>query len=153
MTGRRAAGLAILSIALGLVGYQGYKSIPWIDVAAHVHSQRGTIECGYVVVPAAAQAAITCAISAHEHHQPFTVIFTVYGIDEIISNAVVGDSRGGASEIVYATGMVSHPNTLLRRRCDLPVQLQVEPPTVYPIPRLHCAPLSNAAFERDRLLW
>jgi len=92
-------------------------------------------------------------MSAGENGRPFVVIFSVHGIDEQVSNALVGESKGSGVELVYATGMVNNANTLLRHRCGAPVQLLVDPPTTYHIPRLHCAPWPTTDFGRDRLLW
>jgi hypothetical protein len=144
--------LAVL-ILLGFVAYIGsnwYERFPWIQAAAYVHSQRGSIDCGDIVEPnyPATQAAINCATSAHEKRHPFVVIFTVHGIDDQISNAVIGDSKGSAIEIVYATGMVTDRNTLLRHHCSVPVQLQVDGSS-----RLHCAPWPPAEIEKDHFFW
>jgi len=150
------AGLLLLAlVVLGILGYWCYLRVPWIDVAASVHSQRESIHCGHVVEPDArsAKVAIDCAISAQTDRRPFVVIFTVHGTDERVSNAVVGDSKGNGLELLYATGMVVDANMLLKRRCDSPIQLQVDPPTTYHIPRLHCSPSPNALFAKDRLLW
>jgi hypothetical protein len=149
----RAAGLAIFVLGLGVLAYRAYQILPWIDIAAYAHSQRSNTDCGHVSIPLEAQRAIDCALSAQQQHLPFTVILTVHGIDDKVSNAVVGYSDGRATEIIYASGMVTNRNTLLKHRCDAPAQLQVEPATNYRIPRLHCAPLSRAAFSRDWLVW
>ena len=70
-----------------------YQRVPWIDVAASVHLQRGSLNCGHILEPdkKAAKAAIDCAMSARENDRSFVVIFSVHGIDEQVSNAVVGD--------------------------------------------------------------
>lgn len=152
----RRAGLLILSLAVfGLVGFWCYRRVPWIDVAASIHSQRGSIDCGHVFEPdaRAAQAAIDCVMSASESGRPFVVIFSVHGIDEGVSNAVVSNSKGNGVELLYATGMVSDANTIWKHRCDAPLQLLIEPPTSYRISRLHCAPWPSSEFARDRLLW
>ena len=65
---------------------------------------------------------------AREKGRPFVAIFSVHGIDEHVSNAVVGDSRAHVVEILYATGAVNNSNTLVKHRCDTPVQLWVDPP-------------------------
>ena len=87
MTKRGGVVFVAAFVLLGLVGYTWYKRFPWIDAAAYAHSQRGRIDCGHIVEPdyQGAQAAINCAISAHEHRRPFVVIFSVHGIDEQIS--------------------------------------------------------------------
>jgi len=132
------AGLLIILLAIfGAVAYWCYQRVPWIDVAAFIHSQRGGIDCGHIVEPdaKAAQAAIDCAMSARESGRPFVVIFSVHAIDEQVSNAMVGDSKGNGVELLYATGMVNDANTLLKHRCDTPVQLRVDLPSIYHIPR------------------
>lgn len=152
---RRARLLMVLLVVFGILGYWCYQRVPWIDIATSVHSQQGGVNCGHIFEPDAktAQAAIDCAISARESRRPFLVIFSVHGIDEHISNAVVVDSMGNGIELFYATGMVNDANTLLKHRCDAPVQLQVDPPTSYSIPRLHCAPWPDTNLVKDRLLW
>ena len=152
---QRAGLLIILLFVLGVLGYWGHQRVPWIDVAASIHSQRGSVDCGHISQPDAnaAQAAIDCAMSARKSGRPFLVVFSVHGIDERVSNAVIGDSRGNGIELFYATGMVNGANTLLKHRCDSPVNLQVDPPTTYHIPRLHCAPWPSTALVKDRLLW
>jgi hypothetical protein len=152
---QRAGLLIILLVVFGVLGYWCYQRIPWIDVAASIHSQRGSVDCGHIMEPdaKAAQAAIDCAMSARENGRPFVVVFSVHGIDERVSNAVVGDSKRDGIELFYATGMVNDANTLLKHRCDAPVQLQVDPPTTYHIPRLHCAPWPATDLAKDRLLW
>jgi len=153
--GMQRALTIILLLVFGVLGYWCYERLPWIDIAAYSHSQRAGVHCGHIVEPDwnRAQAAIDCAISAREHGRPFVVIFSVHGIDEQISSAVVGDSKGNAVEIVYATGMVTYRNTLMRHHCKAPVQLQLDPPTIYHVPRLHCAPWSPTEFKRDYFLW
>jgi len=98
-------------------------------------------------------AAIQCALGAHVRRQPFYITFDVYGIDEQISNGIVGDSQGNAIEIFYASGMVTSPaNTLLRYRCPTPTRLQLASPVIS-IPRLHCEPLPPATLEKDHIFW
>ena len=140
-------------LLLGTYGRSWYNRIPWIELAAYVHSQRGSTDCGHIVEPDyyAAQAAIACALSANERHQPFRVVFNVHGIDEKFSSAVVGDSKGNVVELFYGTGAVTNANTLFKHTCQLPVQFPVD--NVYRIPRLHCAPFRNDAFQRDHLIW
>jgi hypothetical protein len=155
MTKPRGLVLIVLMLGFGYVGIKWYERFPWIEAAAYAHSQRHHIDCGHVVEPdyPAALAATNCATSAHEKGSPFIVMFSVHGIDYQITNAVIGDSKAGAIEIEYATGMVTAPNTLLRRRCSVPVQLQVEPATTYHILRLHCAPWPPTEFEKDHVFW
>jgi len=152
---QRAALLPILSVVFGFLGYWCYRQVPWIDVAASIHSQRGSVDCGHLLEPdaKAAQAAIDCAMSARESGRPFVVVFSVHGTDERVSNALVCDSKGNGTELFYATGMVKDANTLLKHRCDAPLQLHVDPPTTYHIPRLHCAPWPATDIAKDRLLW
>jgi hypothetical protein len=152
---QRAWLLIILLLLFGAIGYWCYQRLPWIELAAMIHSQRSSIDCGHILEPdvKAAQAAIDCAISAREKGRPFVVVFSVHGIDERVSNAVVGDSRGNGVELFYATGMVNNAKTPLKHRCDAPVQLRVEPRTIYQIPRLHCSPWPTADFAKDHLWW
>jgi hypothetical protein len=137
----RRAGLLIILLVVFGAGYWCYQRVPWIDVAAFIHSQRGSTDCGHILEPDVkpAQAAIDCAMSARDSGRPFVVSFSVHGIDERVSNAVVGDSKGNGVELLYATEMVNNGNTLWKHRCDAPVQLRVDSPTTYHIPRLHCA--------------
>ena len=146
--------ITLLSV-VAAIGYWCYQRVPWIDVAASIRSDRGSVACGHILEPdaKAAQTAIECAMSASESGRPFVVIFTVHGIDERISNAVVGDSKGNGLELFYATGGVYNANTLFKRHCDVPAQLHVDPPTTYYIPRLHCAPWPPHNFAKDCLLW
>ena len=155
MTRRRALVLLVVLVLLGFVVYRSYILLPWIDVAAFVHSQRGSIDCGHVFEPSEGngQAFIDCAASAQQHHRPFIAIFTVGGGDDETSNAVVVDSKGNAVEIVYKTGYVTDPDVLLRHRCNAPVQLQIDDPATVLRPRIHCAPWPPTQFERDHLLW
>jgi hypothetical protein len=152
---QRAVLLIILLAIFGAVAYWCSQRVPWIDVAAVIHLQRGGINCGHIVEPdaKAAQAAIDCAMLASESRRPFVVTFSVHGIDEQFSNAVVGDSKGNGVELLYATGMVNDAKTLLKHGCDAPLQLRVEPASIYHIPRLHCAPWPTIEFVKDRLLW
>ena len=152
---QRAGLLIILLVIFGVVAYRCYQRVPWIDVAASIHSQRGSVNCGHVFEPdaKAAQAAIDCVTSAYGSGRPFVVVFSVHGIDQNVSNAVVGDSKGSGIELFYATGMVHDANTLLKRRCGAPFQLQVDRPTTYQIPRLHCVPWPPTEVAKDRLLW
>jgi len=124
---QRAALLIILLIVFGVLGYWCYQQVPWIDVAASIHSQRGSVDCGHVSEPdaKAAQAAIDCAMSAHESGRSFAVVFSVHGIDERVSNAVVGDSKGNGTELFYVTGMVNDANTLLKHRSAMPPVLEI----------------------------
>ena len=90
---------------------------------------------------------------AHERRQPFYITFDVYGVDEQISNGIVGDSQGNAIEIFYASGMVTPPaNTLLCHRCPTPTRLKLEYPVIS-IPRLHCEPTVAHTLEKDRIFW
>jgi hypothetical protein len=154
MTMRRV--VAGLGVVIGcLVGLLIFNRLPWIDIAAHFHSQRGSTDCGHVVAPdyPAAQAAIQCALTAHEQGQPFVVIFSGHGIDEQISNALVGDSNRSAVELLYATGMVTNSGTLLKHRCAVPAEIELESDSPYHIPRLHCSPWPHTRFDKDYLFW
>ena len=152
----RRAGLLISLLGVFVaIGYWCYQRVPWIDVAARIHSQRRSIECGHIFEPdaRAAKGAIDCATSALESGRPFVVTFSVHGTDERVSNALVGDSRGNAIELFYATGMVNNANTLMKHRCGTPVQLLADPQNAYHIPRFHCAPWPPTDLVKDRLLW
>ncbi len=149
---------AVLICALvpaALLAYRWYKRLPWIDLAARLHSERGAINCGHVFTPdyAAARSAVACAQSAHSQRRAFRVIFTVTGVDERVSNAVIGDSDGNATEILYATGTVVDADRLMRHACSSPAQLLVESGGAYPIARIHCAPWPTATPETNFLLW
>ena len=130
---QRAGLFIILLVVFGVLGYWCYQQVPWIDVAASIRSERGSVDCGHVLEPdaKAAQVAIDCAMSARESGRPFVVVFTVHGIDERVSNAVVGDSKGNGTELFYVTGMVNVANTLLKHRCAAPLQLTCSPKTAH----------------------
>jgi len=148
--------IIVALVVFGAFGYWCYERVPWIDVAAFIHSQTGSVRCGHISDSEpdiqAAQEAIKCAMSARESDHAFVVIFSVHGIDEQTSNAVIGHSNGKGVELFYATGSVHNANTLLKHRCDVPMQLCVDS-TIYHIPRLHCAPRPDNDFAKDRLLW
>jgi hypothetical protein len=122
------------------------------QVATYVHSQHESIDCGHFVEPDwyGAQRGIDCVISARGQRRPFTVVFDVAGIDDHFSNALIGDSSGNVVELMYATGMVIRPDTLLKHPCPAPVRLDVD--NTYRIPRLFCSP-RNHEWTRDYLLW
>lgn len=128
-------------------------------MAALVRAQKGSLHCGHLTYSGRSSRvadhnrAISCALSALEHRRPFIIIFTAQGVDERISNAIVGDSQGNVVELVYAIGMVNPANTLLKRPCDKPIRLHVDPPTAYRIPRLHCAPWPPADWGKGHILW
>lgn len=135
-----------------------YQRFPWVQWAARWHAQRGSINCGHLTTADGVphidpNAAIQCALRAHERRQPFYITFDVYGVDEQISNGIVGDSQGNAIEIFYASGMVTPPaNTLLRHRCPTPTRLKLEYPVIS-IPRLPCEPTAAHSLEKDRIFW
>src|ERR1051326_7232369 len=116
-----------------------YNRLPWLELAAHLHAQRGSIDCGHIFSRELhTDTGVQCAQSTHKNRHPFVVIFTVNGVDsDFFSDALIEDSQGKAIEIFYATGMVRHPNTLLRHTCATPVQFQVESSD---ISLLHCLP-------------
>jgi len=153
MTKPRAAVLIVILYLLALIGYRRYDRLPWIDIAAFVHSHRGSVDCGHVVEPDywGAQTAIACALSAHESRRPFSIIFTVDNIEGPVDNAIIGNSRSDVIEVVYATGMFA--SRIMKNNCNVPGQLQLEPATIYHIPRLHCTPWPPTHIERDYLLW
>lgn len=136
---------ATLVLVAGVVAYRLCDGWTVIQIAARLHSEWGSTSCGHVTnsfyhgerpLP---DAAITCAKNALEHHHAFSVIFTGYGIDAEVSNALVANSSGRAVELFYATGMVTNRNKVLRHRCDFPTRLVVEKSSPYTFPRLHCA--------------
>ena len=155
MSGTRSL-FALLALLLILyVGWRVYTRLPWIRIAARVHAEHGALNCGdvkYSEGRKAATAAINCAMAAQAERRPFRVTFSVPGTDEAVYHALVGDSQGGAVELMYAIGMVETHDTLLQHRCSSPVQLQIED-NPYGIPLLHCAPWPPNRFERDWLLW
>ena len=136
---------AILALVAGVVAYRLCDGWTVIEMAARLHSEWGSITCGHVTNSfyhgerPSPDIAITCAQNALEHHHAFRVIFTGYGIDEEVSNALVANSRGKAVEVFYATGMVTNSNKPLSHRCDFPTRLVVEKDSPYGVPRLHCA--------------
>lgn len=136
---------AISVLAAGIVAYRLCDGWTVIEIAARLQSDWRGISCGHVTNSLyhgerpSADAAITCAQNALEHHHAFAVIFTGYGIDEEFSNALVTNSKGRAVELFYATGMVTHRNKLLRHRCDFPTRLVVEKDSPYGFPQVHCA--------------
>jgi hypothetical protein len=137
--------IAILAVFAGVVAYRLCDRWIVIEIAARLRSEWGSTSCGHVTNSfyhgerLSPDVAITCAQNALEHHHAFSVIFTGFGIDEGISNALVANSKGKAVEVFYATGMVTNRNKLLRRPCDLPTRLVVEKDSPYGFPRLHCA--------------
>jgi hypothetical protein len=151
--------LAIIPVAAGLVLYRLCDGWTIIEMAARLHSQWGSTNCGHVTnsqyhgETTRADAAITCAQTAYEHRQPFKVIFTGYGNDEEISNTLVANSEGRAIEVFYATGMVTNGYRLLRHRCDLPTHLVIEKDSPYGFPQLHCAEWPPKNLDKDFLLW
>jgi hypothetical protein len=156
----RAAALIIVLILVSFLLYRLHDRLPVIDWAAHLHAARASIECGHATNSArqgavSLDAAINCALSANEARRPFIVIFTEYGTDEQISNAVIRDAKGNAIELLYATGAVGRDerNKLLKHRCNSPTQLQVEQKSSHAFPRLHCAPWPPDRFDRDFILW
>jgi len=134
---------------LAYIGYVQYERLPWIDIAVHLHAQRGAVNCGHIVGPwrneSGWRSAMDCAVSAAEKHRPFFLILTRPSIDDTFSTAVVADSGGTGVEILYSTGMEIHADTIFRHRCDSPIRLDVETG--------HCAPWPPTKIERDRLLW
>jgi hypothetical protein len=150
--------LTIILVAAGLVLYRLCDGWTIIEIAARLHSQWGSTNCGHVTnsryhgETTRADAAITCAETAYEHRQPFQVIFTGYGTDAEISNTLVANSEGRAIEVFYAPGMANEYG-LLRHRCDLPTHLVIEKGSPYGFPRLHCAEWPPKNLEKDFLLW
>ena len=107
----QVAVLVIALILLGLLLYGWYGRLPVIDWAARLHSVPASIDCGHATNSAyrseeavSVDAAINCALSANEAGRPFMVIFTEYGTDEQMSNAVIRDANGNAIELLHATG-------------------------------------------------
>lgn len=147
----------VVAIVLVAAGVLAYWRLPWLALAARAHAQRGSLNCGQLADfrsnTIAPEAAIRCALNAQQHHRPFTITFHVHGIDEQVSNAIIGDSAGNAIELFYGTGTVERRDTLLKHRCVQPTQLQIDPPTIYGIPRLHCTPWPPSALERDYIFW
>ena len=152
-------GIAVLVVGVFTVAfYRGYDRFPWVQWAAYWHAQRGSLNCGHLTTASDVphidpNAAVQCALRAHERRQPFYITFDVHGIDEQVSNGIIGDSQGNMIEIFYASGMVTPPaNTLLRYRCPTPSRLKLESPLLS-IPRLHCEPGPRATLEPDRIFW
>ena len=158
MSKRVWAALAVLVIGtIAVPAYRWYSRFPWVQWAAYWHAQRDSINCGHLTTADGVphidpNAAIQCALGAHVRRQPFYTTFDVYGIDEQISNGIVGDSQGNAIEIFYASGMVTPANTLLRYRCPTPARLQLDSPVIG-IPRLHCEPRVAHSPEKDHIFW
>lgn len=150
-----ALAVVVVLVAMGILLLRQYDRIPWVALAAHLHAQRGSIDCGHIFnteLPkggAHTDTGVQCALSAHKSRQPFVVIFTVNGIDSVFSDAIVENSQGKAIEIVYFSGMVSQPG-LFRHTCATPVQFQVESSD---ISLLHCLPWPPTNLERDWILW
>src|SRR2546427_2846988 len=100
MKKRIALVLAFLPFAFGIFLYRFCDAWEIIEMAARLHSETGSVNCGHVTnstyhgETTAADAAIKCAQDALEHHRAFRVVFTGYGIDETISNALVVESQG-----------------------------------------------------------
>jgi hypothetical protein len=143
---------------MAVSAYRWYDRFPWVQWAAYWHAQRGSINCGHLTTADGMphidrNAAIQCAMRAHERRQPFYITFDVDGIDEEISNGIIGDAQGNAVEIFYASGIVTPPaNTLLRYWCPTPTRLQLESPVIG-IPRLHCEPRAAHSPEKGHIFW
>jgi len=141
---RLGAVFATLMLLAVVVAYRLCDAWMVIEIVTRFHSERGSTNCGHVTNSTyhgerpSAEAAIACAQSALEHHRAFNVIFTGYGIDEEVSNALVADSDGKVAEILYATGAVMNRNRLLRHRCDFPTHLLIEKDSPFGFARLHC---------------
>jgi hypothetical protein len=149
------AGVVFL-VLLGTLIYRMYGwRIPWIKIDAYVRAKRGAVRCGDVTNHGGddVEGAVNCALSAHKSRRPFVIIFTVSGIDERISSAVVGDSDGNAVEILYMEGMFRKRDTLLRHVCSIPARLELERSSPYEIPRVHCAPWPPPDLEKDYIFW
>lgn len=148
-------------VVIAVVGtnrpYSWYNRFPWLRFAVAIHAHRGSLDCGHLAQGEANEkpldTSIECAVNAQHNHVPFIITFYVYGIDEQIWSGIVGDARGNATEYLYAMGMIRPANTLLKHPCAAPARLQIEPPTIYGIPRLHCTPWPAPRLERDWIFW
>jgi hypothetical protein len=108
----KRVGLVVLLITAGaaaFVLYRWYDRLPWLEAAVRLRAEMGSINCGHLSDSSDdphtlnPDAVIRCALSAHQQHHPFIVIFSVSGVDEQLSTAIVGDSKGNAVELVYGT--------------------------------------------------
>ena len=143
---KKHIGIAVIIVLLAAVGIAYRLLDGWrvIEIAARLHSW-GSTNCGHVTnsfyhgESTAADIAITCAQQSLERHRAFRVMFTGYGTDEEVSNALIVNSKGTAVEMFYASGMVNNRNKLLRHHCDVPTRFILEKDSPYGFPRLHCA--------------
>jgi hypothetical protein len=147
---------AIFAAFLLFLAYRWYDRLPWLEASVHIHSERGSANCGHLTnssyeFHSDPDAVINCVVSAHQQRRPFFVRVSLHGIDEQFNSAIVGDSKGQAIEIFYGVGMVERPNALLRRHCS--DQFTIKRETAYGIPQIHCQPWPPPALERDRIFW
>ncbi|HEX4785725.1 MAG TPA: hypothetical protein VH350_15390 [Candidatus Sulfotelmatobacter sp.] len=148
----------ILAAVTLLLAYYWYDRLPWLETSLRVHSERGGANCGHLTnsgyeAHPDSTAVIHCVESAHQQHRPFVVKLSVYGVDDYYSSAIVGDSKGGAIEIFYWSGMVIRANKLLRRRCDVSGQFLMLNGDKGDIPQPHCHPWPPGALEQDHIFW
>jgi hypothetical protein len=137
--------ILLLVLFTGIVlflAYRWYDRFPWLKAAVRMHSERGSADCGQLTNASDGphldpDVVLDCVRVARQQHRPFVVMFTVHGIDETFSNAIVGDSKGRAVEILYGMGMADNPNKLFRHACDSSRPFLLEQSS---IPRLHCQP-------------
>jgi hypothetical protein len=159
MKKRIVIALGVVLLVGGIVLYRLCDGWTIIEMAAKLHSEWGSTNCGHVTnsqyhgETTRADAAIACVQNAFNHHQPFRVIFTGYGIDHEISNALVADSEGNAVELLHATGMAANRNRLLSHHCNLPVRLVTETDSPFGFSRLHCAEWPAGKFGIDIFIW
>lgn len=135
---------AIAFAVLVLVGLaiHSLRSDGWAvtELFTTLYSERGSIHCGHATnspyhgPTPKPEAVIACAQNAQENHRAFTVMFTAYGTDDEISNALVVHKNGTAVEIFYENG-----KKLVRHHCDSPTRLVIERDSPLGFPRLHCA--------------
>src|SRR5690242_4631622 len=105
----------MLAVGVVLLAYRWYDRFPWLETAVHLHSERGSTNCGVLSDSndgprADPDAVIGCALSAYQQRRPFFVTFSVHGIDEQVSSAIVGHSNGTTIELFYLTGMIERRN-------------------------------------------
>jgi len=150
--------LVVLAAMTLFLAYRWYDRLPWLEASIRVHSERGSTNCGYLTnsgyeAHPVSAAVIHCVESAHQQHRPFFMTLNIYGIDAYYASAIVGDSKGGAIEIFYWSGMVVRANRLFRRRCDVSGQFLVLSGARGDVPQPHCYPWPPSALERDHIFW
>src|SRR5258708_8855278 len=144
---KKSFALAFAVVLAGGFAIHRLRTDGWAvtELFTTLYSERGSIHCGHATnspyhgPTPKPEAVIACAQNAQESHRALTVMFTAYGTDDEISNALIVRKNGTAVEIFYAVGTVETGKTLVRHHCDSPTRLVIEKGSPVGFPRLHCA--------------